>query len=80
MMLAPNTINHAADDPLGDYVLPIVIVCANYSFPASSKRYQTRAMYIVVHQETGNRFFKVGVDVPERGLRILRDEMADNAY
>lgn len=62
------------------YLLPVIIVCTNYSFPASPKRYQTKAMYIVVHKETGNRFFKVGGDVTERDLRMIRDEMADNTY
>jgi hypothetical protein len=37
-------------------------------------------MFLIVHQESGNRFFKLGTDVPERELRVTRDEMADNAY
>jgi hypothetical protein len=38
IMFASNTINHAPDDSSGDYVLPMVIACANYTFPASSKK------------------------------------------
>jgi hypothetical protein len=79
-MLPGNVLNHIPEDPKGDYILPTVITCANYTFPGSSNRYQTRTLFIVVHQQTGIRFFKTAVDVPERDLRILRDDTADNAY
>jgi len=78
--VSPNTINRGLNDPTGDYVLPVVIICANYNFGASSQKYQTRAMYIVVHKATGDRFFRVGQDAPERELRMIRDELADDAY
>jgi hypothetical protein len=79
-LVGTNTVNHAPDDPAGDYVLPTIIVCANYKFRGSNKNFQTRTLYIVVHQQTGVRFFKVGEDVLERDLRMIRDESADDAF
>jgi hypothetical protein len=78
-IVGANAINHTAEDPTGEYVLPAVIVCANYN-SRGTKRYQTMALYIIVHKGTGNRFFKIGDGVPERELRIIRDDLADDAY
>jgi hypothetical protein len=78
-IIGTNATNHIAEDPTGEYVLPAVIVCANYN-SRGAKRYQTMALYIIVHKETGNRFFKIGEGVPARELRIIRDELADDAY
>jgi hypothetical protein len=79
-MLPGNVLNHIPGDAKGDYILPTIIACANYTFPSSSHRYQTRTLFIVVHQENGVRFFRTGIDVPERNLRIIRDDIADDAY
>ncbi len=79
-MIFSDTLARNPQDPSGNYILPIVVVCSNYRFQKSTTEYQTRAMFVISHEPTGIRFFSIGEDVPERGIRISRDEMADDAY
>ena len=62
------------------YILPVINVCANYQFRASTKVYQTRVLYEAVHIENGVRFFEVGKGVPAKEIRMMRNELSEDAY
>lgn len=67
------------DDASGEYIIPIVALCANYRFGASSEHYQTRATYEVFHLPLRQRFFRAGDDVPAKQLDFMRDILGDDA-
>jgi hypothetical protein len=62
------------------YVLPVLIVCANYRLRPLNNSYQTRTIYEAFHAEDRTRFFKIGEGIPAKRILLMRNEMADDAY
>jgi hypothetical protein len=67
---------------LGDqaYVIPVVIVCANYRLGSLPNPYQTSAVFEVFRTDNRTRFFEAGVGVPAKRIFLLRNELLDDAY
>lgn len=70
--VTPEHVDHFGGSANG-YILPTVIVCANYRISGSRKLYQTRAIFEVFRRDNRTRFFDVGVNVKARGIDILRE-------
>lgn len=78
--ITTNSINRLSGKGTTGYILPVVIVCANYRLKPLPANYQTKALYEVFHAEDRTRFFEIGEGIPEKRLILHRNVLADDAY
>jgi hypothetical protein len=74
-----NRVSPTGEASSSGFILPIIIVCANYQLGTLPKVYQTRALFDVLHLD-GKRSFEIPVQVPDNQIRIQREELLDDAY
>jgi hypothetical protein len=79
-LTSPSVTNHLANHPGTGYLLPVLMICANYRLRTLDHNYQTRTIYEAFHAEDRTRFFTIGEGVPAKRILLMRNEMADDAY
>jgi hypothetical protein len=75
-----NNINRFTETGETKFVIPVVIVCANYRLKSLSSTYQTGAVYEVFRKDNRTRFFEAGVGVPADSIFLIRNQLKDFAY
>jgi hypothetical protein len=79
-LITPGVTNHLVNHAETGYILPVLMICANYRLRNLENAYQTRTIYEAFHVEDRTRFFNIGEGVPARRILLMRNEMADDAY
>lgn len=93
-LIRTENINYLPNDER-TYIVPSLIVCVSYQLRGMPNIYQTRAVFSVVHSDSGTRFFEFGKcdiqpnlqfpmifckgGLPASKLKLIREPMADYA-
>jgi hypothetical protein len=79
-IVSESNVNRSPTSGDAKWIIPVVIVCANYRLKSLPSNYQSRAVYEVFRKDNRTRFFEPGVGMPADKIFLLRNDLKDFAY